>query len=106
MRKRAGRKYWTKLVDEFERTSGETHAAFAASHGVRKTTFQRWLYLLRNERREEPTSGGVRLLPVRVAVGPNEQVVLVELGSGLGLRVTTGTDPSYVAALVAALRPC
>jgi hypothetical protein len=106
MRKRAGREFWTKVIDEFEEAPGETHAEFAARQGVEKTTFQRWLYLLRSERAVRPAAPAVRMLPVEVAVGPNEQVVLVELGSGLGVRVTTGTDPSYVAALVAALRPC
>ena len=78
---------------------------FAARHGVEKATFERWLYLLREERREKGT-GAVRLLPVHVAVERNEPAVLVELGSGLALRVTVGTDPSYVATLVAALRSC
>jgi transposase-like protein len=105
MRKRGTREFWTKIVDEFEQTSGETHAVFAARHGVEKATFERWLYLLREERRKR-RAGAVRLLPVHVAVEPNEPAVLVELGSGLALRVTAGTDPSYVATLVTALRSC
>jgi len=100
---RRGRKFWRKVVDEYEASSGETHAEFAARHRVEKTTFERWLYLLRGERvvREK-----VRMLPVQVAVGHGDQHVLVELDGGLGLRVAVGTDPSYVAALVTALRPC
>ena len=43
MSKRAGREFWSRVVAEFERSSGETHAAFAARHGVEKATFERWL---------------------------------------------------------------
>ena len=104
--RRRGREFWTKVVDDYEATSGESHAEFAARHGVEKATFERWLYLLRGERPERAAERKVRLLPVRVAVGHGEPHVLVKLGGGLGLRVAVGTDPGYVAALVAALRPC
>jgi hypothetical protein len=103
---RRGREFWTKVVDEYEGTSGETHVEFAARHGVEKATFERWLYLLRGERSESATFDSVRLLPVQVTAGRVEQQVVVEMGDGLGLRVTVGTDPDYVAALVTALRPC
>ena len=66
---RRGREFWTKLVDDYEATSGETHAEFAARHGVEKATFERWLYLLRGERTELAVDKKVRLLPVQVAVG-------------------------------------
>ena len=106
MATRKGRRFWTKLIEEFEGSrGGETHEEFAARHGVEKTTFQGWLYALRNEnRRRGPQS--VRLLPVRLEGVQAEHALSVELGGGLGLRVQVGTDPSYVAALVAALRPC
>ena len=103
---RRAREFWTKVVDDYEATSGETHADFAARHGVEKATFERWLYLLRGERSEPAAQSKVRLLPVQVAVGRAEQHVLVELGGSLGLRVAVGTDPGYVAALVTALHPC
>lgn len=106
MRKRAGREFWTRIVGKFEEGSGETHAQFAARHGVEKTTFQRWLYLLRGERAAGPASSAVRMLPVRVAVERGEREVVVELGAGLAVRVPAGTDPGYVAALVTTLRPC
>jgi hypothetical protein len=104
--RRRGREFWTKVVDEYEGMSGETHEEFAARHKVEKATFERWLYLLRGERSESAAADGVRLLPVQVAAGRVEQQVVVEMGVGLGLRVTVGTDPDYVAALVTALRPC
>ena len=94
------------MVDDYEATSGETHAEFAARHRVEKTTFERWLYLLRGERNESATDKKVRLLPVQVAFARGDQHVLVEMDNGLGLRVEVGTDPRYVAALVTALRPC
>jgi hypothetical protein len=103
---RRGREFWMRVVDEYEASPGETHAEFAAGHGVEKTTFERWLYLLRGERKEQAVQSKVRLLPVEVSVGHGDQHVLVELDGGLGLRVAVGTDPSYVAALVTALRPC
>jgi hypothetical protein len=102
--RRRGREFWTKVVGDYEANSGETHAEFAARHGVEKATFERWLYLLRDER--GGTGSKVRLLPVQVAIGHGEQHILVELGGGLGLRIAVGTDPGYVAALVTALRPC
>ena len=93
------------MVGEYEASSGETHSEFASRHRVEKTTFERWLYLLRSERSERAIRDRVRLLPVQVAVARDHHV-LVELDGGLGLRVAVGTDPSYVAALVTALRPC
>ncbi len=103
---RQGREFWTKVVDEYEGTSGETHAEFAARHLVGKATFERWLYVLRGERHGRVADGKIRLLPVQIAVGRSEQHVLVDVGGGVGIRVTVGTDPGYVAALVTALRPC
>jgi len=102
--RRRGREFWTKVVGDYEATSGETHAEFAARHKVEKTTFERWLYLLRDKR--GAAGSKVRLLPVQVAAEHGEQHVVVELGGGLGLRIAVGTDPGYVAALVTALRPC
>ncbi len=104
--RRRGREFWTKVVDEYEGTAGEPHAEFASRHRVKKGTFEWWLYLLRGERSESTAAENVRLLPVLVAAGRVEQQVVVEMGDGLGLRVTVGTDTDYVAALVTALRPC
>jgi hypothetical protein len=106
MGKRKGRGFWNKLVEEFEAGQGvETHDEFAARRGVEKATFQKWLYGLRKEHRS-PASQAVRLLPVHLEGTSSTHSILVELSGGLGLRVHAGTDPSYVAALVAALRSC
>jgi transposase len=103
---RQGREFWTKVVDEYETTSGETHAEFAARHRVGQATFECWLHLLRGERSKLAAGRHVHLLPVQVAVGHSEQQVQVEVSGGSGLRVTVGTDPGYVAALVTALCSC
>jgi len=106
MAKRRGRGFWTQVIEEFEGSqSGETHEEFAARHGIEKATFQRWLYVLRDEHRH-CASAAVRLLPVHLEGVQAEHTISVELAGGLGLRVQAGTDPSYVAALVAALRSC
>jgi len=89
--RRRGRDFWTKIVDEYEARSGETHEEFAARRGVERATFERWLYLLRRERSELAAKSRVRLLPVQVAAGHGEQHVVVEVGGGLGLRVAVGT---------------
>jgi hypothetical protein len=106
MAKRKGRVFWNELVEDFEAGKGvETHEEFAARHGVEKSTFQRWLYALRDEGRQR-TSAEVRLLPVHLESKQAELTISVELADGLSLRVQAGTDPGYVAALVAALRSC
>jgi hypothetical protein len=69
---RRGREFWTKVVDDYEATSGETHAEFAACHRVEKTTFERWLYLLRGERSEQGIRDRVRLLRVLGRRGAKE----------------------------------
>jgi hypothetical protein len=106
MAKRRGRGFWTQVIEEFESSqSVETHREFAARRGVEKTTFQRWLYALRDEHRQRASSA-IRLLPVRLEGVQAGHTISVELAGGLSLRVQAGTDPSYVAALVAALRSC
>ena len=106
MREASVREFWTKVVEEFEgNDGGETHEEFARRRGVEKTTFEKWLYTIRKERSGR-AGAQVRLLPVRVEGARQEHVISVELGGGVGLRIQAGTDPGYVAALVAALRPC
>ena len=107
MAKAAGRKFWTQVVEEFEGSHGdETHEEFASRRGVEKTTFEKWLYAIRKARSRLPAARAVHLLPVRLESKREEHSISLELGGGLGLRIQAGTDPSYVAALVAALRSC
>jgi hypothetical protein len=105
VKRRHGRGFWTKLISEFESNGGrERHAAFAARHGVRVYTFRTWLYRLRLQSpRQKPS---VRVLPVTV-VGADRIAREISIDcNGVGLRFGAGTDPSYVAALVTALRAC
>ena len=104
-KRRRGRAFWVKLISEFESNGGESHAAFADRHGVRLTTFRAWLYRLRMQ--EEPRAKrAVRVLPVTVVGGGLSGRDLSIDCNGVALRFAADTDPSYVAALVVALRAC
>jgi hypothetical protein len=105
-KRRQGRAFWAKLISEFESNGGgESHAAFAARNGVRLTTFRTWLYRLRMQ--EAPRAKrAVRVLPVTVVgSGLSGRDLSIDC-NGLALRFAADTDPSYVAALVVALRAC
>ena len=105
-KRRRGRGFWTKLISEFESNGDrESHAAFATRNGVRLTTFRTWLYRLRMQ--EAPRSKrAVRVLPVTV-VGADRSSREVSIDcNGVVLRFGADTDPSYIAALVVALRAC
>ena len=105
-KRRQGRAFWAKLISGFESNGGrESHAAFAARNGVRLTTFRTWLYRLRIQ--EAPRAKrAVRVLPVTVVGGGLASRDLSIDCNGLALRFAADTDPSYVAALVVALRAC
>jgi hypothetical protein len=85
---------------------GGTVATVAQRYGVNPGTLGWWRSRLRREQREAET---VELVPAVLrggSGGPRE----IELGvAGVHVRVavnTVGTDVSYVAALIAALRAC
>ena len=104
-KRRRGREFWHRLISEFESNDGrESHAEFAARHDVRLLTFRTWLYRLRRERprRKQP----VRVLPVTVIGGGRVGREISVDCNGVALRFGVDTDPSYVAALVTALRAC
>lgn len=107
MAKRRGAGYWSKVVEDYEGHAGqETHEEFAARRRVSKTTFQKWLYRIRANRRA-PAVRSVRLLPVEITPSPvGDRSISVELVGRLALRFAVGTDPAYVSALVAALQSC
>jgi hypothetical protein len=105
-KRRRGRAFWTKLISEFESNGdSESHSGFAARHGVRLTTFRTWLYRLRMQ--EAPRAKrAVRVLPVTVVgAGPSSHELSIDC-NGVALRFGADTDPSYIAALVVALRAC
>ncbi|HET6283562.1 MAG TPA: hypothetical protein VFH73_21585 [Polyangia bacterium] len=105
-KRRQGREFWAKVISEFESNGGrESHAAFADRHGVRLTTFRTWLYRLRMQ--EAPRAKrAVRVLPLTVVGAERSSRELSIDCNGVALRFGTDTDPSYIAALVGALRAC
>ena len=104
-KRRQGRAFWTKLISEFESNGdGESHATFAARSGVRLTTFRTWLYRLRMQ--APRAKRAVRVLPVTVVGAARSGHELSIDCNGVALRFGVDTDPSYVAALVVALRAC
>lgn len=105
-KRRQGRAFWAKLISEFESNDGrERHAAFASRHGVRLTTFRTWLYRLRIQTAAR-AKRAVRVLPVTViGAGRSDRELSIDC-NGVALRFAADTDPSYVAALVVALRAC
>jgi len=119
------RERWTKLVADFE-SCDLTQREFASERGISFSNLRNWIYRLRKESRplvevatessgqgprREPRKRGSRLVPVRVvASAPKAPVVewsspLLELTlpSGVAVRFPSGTDPSYLRALVTAL---
>lgn len=100
--KRHPRSFWVKLVAEVD--SGSPADAVARRHGVNCGTLKWWTYQLRAHARSasEPS-----FLPIVVRDEPARGNGVVEVLVGdVVVRVTTGTDPRYVAALAGALREC
>ena len=102
---RRSRAFWKRLIAEVER--GATIARTAERHGVRPKTLTWWRWRLR---REDAAVPNARLLPVVFRAGPARAItsrpesVVIEARDDLSLRVLIGSDVSYVAALVAAIR--
>ena len=85
---------------------------FAANHKVGLAALQYWICKLRREAagaKRQSASSELRLVPVRVdgqaAGGASERAGRVEIRfGGLSIRVPLGTDPRYLASVVAATR--
>jgi len=95
---RRGREFWQELVEEVE--AGERVADVAHRYRVQPRTLSWWRWKLRGERRQP------LLLPVVVrqpAVMDSADAIEVRVAD-LSIRVRSGSDVAYVAALVAALR--
>ena len=103
------RQYWEDLLAEVE--SGQTVAEVAQRHGINKRALLWWYGTLRKERREQAPASRAkpRLLPVVVQDAKTKvdstRTLLVEV-NGVRVRVESGTEIEYVAALVRALRVC
>jgi hypothetical protein len=99
---RRARASWQQLVAEAERCGSV--ARTAERHGVNRQRLSWWRWTLRREERE---TGSASLLPV-VITGASAHAssvggVEIVMG-GLTMRVPLGSDASYVATLVAAIR--
>ena len=96
--KRHPRAFWERLVDEVEK--GASIVDVATRHRVRDTTLRWWRTQLRAGVRR---AAEVRLIAVSTTdVASSAGHVEIACG-GVVLRVETGTDVSYVAALARAL---
>jgi hypothetical protein len=94
---RRGREFWQGLVEEVD--AGERVVDVARRHHVQPGTLSWWRWKLRGVRREP------LLLPVVVrqpTVMDGADSIEILIGD-LSIRVRSGTDVAYVAALVAAL---
>ena len=90
--------FWRDLIDRWK-TSGQSVAAFCATHHVSQATFYSWRKRLAAQTgcATPPASA---FAPVRVVPDPTAEVILP---NGLILRVPAATEPAAVARLVAAL---
>lgn len=105
---RRSRDEWLVLLAKFE-ASGDTAARFCAKRRIRPRTFGWWQWRLRDERHEHvvPEPERVRLIAVDLkrTVAPEAAMGVVRIAlADFELRIETGTDVAYVAALVDALR--
>lgn len=91
--------FWRELIERWK-ASGQSVAAFRATHQVSPATFYAW-----RKRLAAPGSRVVLSSPpfaaVRVIPDPTAEV---SLPSGLVVRVPVSTDPAIVARLIPALR--
>ena len=106
------RRFWTDMVSRYER-AGQPRKVFAANHDVGRAALQYWICKLRREaegarRPPAAASSELRLVPVRVApqtTATFEHAGRVEVRfGGLSIRVPMGSDPRYVASVVAAMK--
>jgi|HubBroStandDraft_1064217.scaffolds.fasta_scaffold423244_1 hypothetical protein len=106
---RRSRAEWESLITELE-TSGQSVARFSARRGLKPRTLQWWRWNLdRTEPLTRHAKACVRLIPVDViepaatADMGNRAPIEISLGD-VAVRVAVGTEPAYVASLIAALR--
>lgn len=107
---RRSRAEWEAIVRAFEQ-SGEALGAFCSKRRIRPGTLTWWRWRLGAPARatgpQRRTGDDVRLVPVDIIVPAStaaRPTALVIAVSDVEVRVEVGTDPSYVGALVAALR--
>ena len=101
------RRFWTDVVSRYERAD-QPRKVFAANHKVGLAALQYWICKLRREAagaKRQSASSELRLVPVRVAPQTTAHAGRVEIRiGGLSIRAPLGTDPRYLASVVAATR--
>lgn len=95
-----GADFWAPLVRQV--LSGSSLPSVAAHHKVSNSALRYWVNKARS------ASPSPSFLPVRVASpSASRGASLIEMrAEGVRLRFAPGTDPSYLASLLAALRAC
>ena len=104
--RRRSREEWAGIVAAFEQ-SRVSLAEFAARRRLRLSSLKWWCWRLRGTSAPVAETGGdVRLIPVEVVgLAARGAASRIELAvAGVEMRVEIGTDVTYVAALVDALR--
>ena len=110
-KRREARRFWTEIVSRYEK-AGQPQNVFASGNDVGLAALRYWICKLRREAKAAKVRPELRLVPVRVepqAVATAECAGRVEIRLGdLSVRVPVGTDPRYLASIVAAVRaaPC
>ncbi len=106
---RKNRSEWASIIAALD-ASGEDVERFCARRRIKPGTLQWWRWNLGHEGRAlAPGSRSVRLIPVDVvesavpADGESLRTIEVSVGD-VALRFCVGTEPGYVASLLAALR--
>jgi transposase-like protein len=110
---RHDRAFWSKAVNEVER--GGNLERVARRLGVRPKTLDWWRWRLgaervapkKNETRVAPKRKETRLVPIVVESLPIASDATIEIAiRDVCMRVVSGTDVRYVAALIDAVRAC
>jgi hypothetical protein len=101
---RRTRAWWQATVARWRR-SGATAETFAKGAGVKAGTLRWWSYELARDTRAK--HGSTAIVPIEIAVPsapatPPSRLIEIVAGGAL-VRVETGTDVAYIAALVRAL---
>ena len=105
---RKNRSEWAAIITALD-ASGQSVKRFCARRRIKPSTLQWWRWNLERGGRASPERGSVKLIPVDVvesavpADGDNPRTIEVSLGD-VALRFVVGTEPGYVASLLAALR--
>ena len=97
---------WEQLVEEY-RKSGLQQKEFVAKHDVSLNRVRYWLYR-GSKGLQIKSESSPKFLPVQVVASPalkaRVQPAIIEAAvRGIVLRFTAGTDPRYLAELLAAL---